>query len=112
MRPLTLTLTGFIGVRDGMKRDSVTLDLESLPNGLIALTGPNGAGKSTIMDNLHPYRIMPSHATKLSVEGFSYWDHPTVRRHSRSSNGSTAGFVTGRRSLSASRARLARPSIF
>ncbi|CAN7722796.1 nuclease SbcCD subunit C [Paraburkholderia hospita] len=75
MRPLTLTLTGFIGVRDGMKRESVTLDLESLPNGLIALTGPNGAGKSTIMDNLHPYRIMPSHATKLSVDGFSYWDH-------------------------------------
>ncbi len=75
MRPLTLTLAGFIGVRDGMKRDSVTLDLESVPTGLIALTGPNGAGKSTIMDNLHPYRIMPSRATKLSVDGFSYWDH-------------------------------------
>jgi exonuclease SbcC len=75
MRPLTLTLTGFIGVRDGMKRESVTLDLQTLPTGLIALTGPNGAGKSTIMDNLHPYRIMPSHATKLSVDGFSYWDH-------------------------------------
>ncbi len=75
MRPVTLTLSGFIGVRDGMKRDSMTIDLESLPNGLIALTGPNGAGKSTIMDNLHPYRIMPSHATKLSVDGFSYWDH-------------------------------------
>ena len=75
MRPLMLTLTGFIGVRDGMKRESLPLDLESLPNGLIALTGPNGAGKSTIMDNLHPYRIMPSHATKLSVDGFSYWDH-------------------------------------
>jgi exonuclease SbcC len=75
MRPLKLTLTGFIGVRDGMKRESVTLDLGSLPHGLIALTGPNGAGKSTIMDNMHPYRIMPSHATKLSVDGFSYWDH-------------------------------------
>lgn len=75
MRPLKLTLTGFIGVRDGMKRESVSLDLTSLPTGLIALTGPNGAGKSTIMDNLHPYRIMPSHASKLSVDGFSYWDH-------------------------------------
>ncbi|REE07223.1 exonuclease SbcC [Paraburkholderia sp. BL27I4N3] len=75
MRPLKLTLTGFIGVRDGMKRESVSLDLASLPAGLIALTGPNGAGKSTIMDNLHPYRIMPSRATKLSVDGFSYWDH-------------------------------------
>ncbi|MDQ7980295.1 SMC family ATPase [Paraburkholderia sp. SARCC-3016] len=75
MRPLKLTLEGFYGVRDGMKRDSVTLDLESLPGGLIALTGPNGAGKSTIMDNLHPYRIMPSRAAKLSVDAFSYWDH-------------------------------------
>ncbi|TDN59007.1 SMC family ATPase [Paraburkholderia sp. BL10I2N1] len=75
MRPLKLTLEGFTGVRDGMKRESVTLDLESLPAGLIALTGPNGAGKSTIIDNLHPYRIMPSRATKLSVDAFSYWDH-------------------------------------
>ncbi|MFM0608843.1 SMC family ATPase [Paraburkholderia sediminicola] len=75
MRPLKLTLEGFYGVRDGMKRDSLTLDLESLPTGLIALTGENGAGKSTIMDNLHPYRIMPSRATKLSVDAFSYWDN-------------------------------------
>lgn len=75
MRPLKLTLEGFYGVRDGMKRDSLTLELESLPTGLIALTGPNGAGKSTIMDNLHPYRIMPSRATKLSVDAFSYWDN-------------------------------------
>ncbi|KND58054.1 Exonuclease SbcC [Candidatus Burkholderia verschuerenii] len=75
MRPLKLTLEGFVGVRDGMKRDCVTLDLESLPDGLIALSGPNGAGKTTIMDNLHPYPIMPSRASKLSVDAFSYWDH-------------------------------------
>jgi len=75
MRPLKLTLEGFAGVRDGMKRDRITLDLESLPNGLVALTGPNGAGKTTLMDNLHPYRIMPSRAAKLSVDAFSYWDH-------------------------------------
>ncbi|MEI7298316.1 SMC family ATPase [Paraburkholderia sp. SIMBA_009] len=75
MRPLILTLEGFHGVRDGMRRESVTLDLETLPVGLIALKGPNGAGKSTLMDNLHPYRIMPSHAAKLSVDAFSYWDH-------------------------------------
>ncbi|HKR42438.1 MAG TPA: SMC family ATPase [Paraburkholderia sp.] len=75
MRPLILTLEGFIGVRDGMKRESVTLDLQALPMGLIALKGANGAGKSTLMDNLHPYRIMPSHAAKLSVDAFSYWDH-------------------------------------
>jgi DNA repair protein SbcC/Rad50 len=75
MRPLKLTLEGFYGVRDGMHRESLNLDLESLPEGLIALTGPNGAGKTTIMDNLHPYPIMPSHASKLSVDAFSYWDH-------------------------------------
>ncbi|MBR8191568.1 SMC family ATPase [Burkholderia vietnamiensis] len=75
MRPLKLVLEGFLGVRDGMKRERLELDLESLPTGLIALTGPNGAGKTTIMDNLHPYRIMPSRVAKLSVDAFSYWDH-------------------------------------
>ncbi|RZT29070.1 sbcc family protein [Cupriavidus agavae] len=75
MRPLKLTLTGFHGIRDGMHRDSVTLDLSTLPGGLIALVGPNGAGKTTIMDNLHPFPIMPSHASKMSADAFSYWDH-------------------------------------
>ncbi|QET04003.1 AAA family ATPase (plasmid) [Cupriavidus pauculus] len=75
MRPLKLTLAGFHGIRDGMHRDSVTVDLTTLPTGLIALVGPNGAGKTTIMDNLHPYPIMPSHASKMSVDAFSYWDH-------------------------------------
>ncbi|SDD58894.1 exonuclease SbcC [Cupriavidus sp. YR651] len=75
MRPLKLTLAGFFGIRDGMKRDSVTVDLTSLPKGLIAIVGPNGAGKTTIMDNLHPYPIMPSHAAKMSADAFSYWDH-------------------------------------
>lgn len=75
MRPLSLTIEGFHGVRDGMNRDSVTLDFESLPVGLIAIKGPNGAGKSTIIDCMQPYRIMPSRAAKLSVDAFSYWDH-------------------------------------
>lgn len=75
MRPLKLTLSGFHGVRDGMRRESVTLDLTDLPTGLIALVGPNGAGKTTLMDNLHPYPIMPSHAAKMSADAFSYWDH-------------------------------------
>ncbi|MBB3010089.1 AAA family ATPase [Cupriavidus alkaliphilus] len=75
MRPLKLTLAGFHGIRDGMHRDSVTVDLTDLPGGLIAIVGPNGAGKTTIMDNLHPYPIMPSHASKMSADAFSYWDH-------------------------------------
>ncbi|WP_227461519.1 SMC family ATPase [Cupriavidus pauculus] len=75
MRPLKLTLSGFHGIRDGMHRDSVTVNLSTLPGGLIALVGPNGAGKTTIMDNLHPFPIMPSHASKMSADAFSYWDH-------------------------------------
>ncbi|GAA0188864.1 MULTISPECIES: sbcc family protein [Cupriavidus] len=75
MRPLKLTLSGFHGIRDGMHRDSVTVDLSAVPGGLIALVGPNGAGKTTIMDNLHPFPIMPSHASKMSADAFSYWDH-------------------------------------
>jgi len=51
------------------------VDLTTLPTGLIAIVGPNGAGKTTIMDNLHPYPIMPSHAAKMSADAFSYWDH-------------------------------------
>lgn len=80
MRPLKLTLSGFRGVLDGMRRDSVTVDLRDLPNGLIAIMGPNGAGKTTIMDNLHPYLLMPSHASKMSADAFSYWDHLTGTR--------------------------------
>ncbi|MDO3615336.1 AAA family ATPase [Ralstonia pseudosolanacearum] len=80
MRPLKLTLSGFRGILDGMRRDSVTVDLRDLTNGLIAIVGPNGAGKTTIMDNLHPYLLMPSHASKMSADAFSYWDHLTGTR--------------------------------
>lgn len=74
MTPLRLTLRGFIGIRDGMGRDELTLDLESVKGALVAITGPNGTGKTTILDNLHPYRIMPSRATSYSVNAFSYWN--------------------------------------
>ncbi len=45
MRPLKLTLSGFHGVRDGMRRDSVTLDMAALPPGLIALVAPTGPAR-------------------------------------------------------------------
>lgn len=56
MQPLLLTLTGFCGIRDGLGRDRITLDLERLADGgaLVAIAGANGRGKSTVMDNLHP----------------------------------------------------------
>ncbi|MDP1080599.1 hypothetical protein Q6298_28205, partial [Klebsiella pneumoniae] len=55
-------------------------DLRELPTGLIAVMGPNGAGKTTILDNLHPYPLMPSHASTMSADAFSYWDHLTGTR--------------------------------
>ncbi len=77
MQPIKLTLKGFRGIRDGLGRDELSLDIESLAAGaqLIALVGPNGSGKTTIFDNAHPYRLMPSRATSASVGGFSYYEH-------------------------------------
>ena len=76
MRPTKLTLTGFAGIFAGRKRESITLELPSPDAGLlVALTGPNGAGKSTIMDNLHPYRIMPSRSGgSYSPAAFSFYE--------------------------------------
>lgn len=56
MFPLSLTLKGFRGIRDGLGLDVLTLDLERLAGdaALVALAGTNGRGKSTILDNLHP----------------------------------------------------------
>lgn len=77
MRPLKLTLEGFTGIRSGRGKESLTIDLTTIPANaqLVALVGPNGNGKTTILDNLHPYRVMPSRSTTLGPNGFSYWDH-------------------------------------
>ena len=32
-------------------------------------------GKSTLLENLHPYRLMPSYASEPRPTSFSYWDH-------------------------------------
>lgn len=65
MQPLKLELRGFSGIQSGRGKGNISLDFTGLKeqNEMVALVGPNGAGKTTIMDNLHPYRVMPSRAT-------------------------------------------------
>ena len=73
MNPLHLTLKGFKGIKAGLGRDEVHIDL-SIPGQLVAIAGPNGAGKTTVLDNLHPYRVMPSRASGYGPGNFSYFD--------------------------------------
>lgn len=77
MIPTKLRLKGFIGIKSGLGRDELVLDLATLTDGaqLVALVGPNGMGKSTILDNLHPFRLMPSRAGSYSPGSFSYYDN-------------------------------------
>ena len=65
MQPLSLTLKGFRGIRDGLGRDALSIDFEHLAGDaeLVALAGANGRGKTTVMDNMQPYLTMPSRAS-------------------------------------------------
>jgi exonuclease SbcC len=76
MQPCSLQLDGFTGIRSATGKESFFIDFQSVPKEakLIAFIGPNGAGKTTIMDNMHPYRVMPSRSSTLGPGGFSYWD--------------------------------------
>ncbi|HWY26050.1 MAG TPA: hypothetical protein VNX47_14085, partial [Nevskia sp.] len=56
MRPLHLHLRNFKGIKAGLNRDVLDLDLRDY-RGLVALMGPNGIGKTTVIDNLQPFRI-------------------------------------------------------
>lgn len=74
MKPNKLRLRGFSGIRAGLGIDDITIDFSVLPDGIIAFKAPNGKGKTTIMDNMHPYRIMPSKVKKYTPDSFSYYD--------------------------------------
>ena len=77
MQPLSLTLKGFRGIRDGLGLDVLTLDIERLADGaqLVAIAGENGRGKTTLMENLTPHLALPSRAAAAGPGGFSYYDH-------------------------------------
>lgn len=77
MKNVSIRLKGFRGFRTGLGMDEVFIDFTSLPDGLIAIVGANGMGKTTLLDNLHPYRIMPyklRESKEWSTGSFSYYD--------------------------------------
>lgn len=77
MQPLSLTLKGFRGIRDGLGRDELTLDFERLAGDaqLVAIVGGNGRGKSTLMECMTPFSTLPSRAAAAGPGGFSFYDH-------------------------------------
>jgi len=77
MRPLKIRLAGFAGIASGRAKEVVEIDFGAVDADaqIVALAGPNGAGKTTIMDNLHPYRVMPSRASSPTPGAFSFYDH-------------------------------------
>lgn len=78
MKPRKLKLAGFAGIASGQGKDEVYLDLTTIVPAeamIVAVAGPNGSGKTTLMDNLHPYRVMPSRSSTPTPTAFSYYDH-------------------------------------
>ena len=62
MTPLNLTITGAHGIRCGLGRDSLSMDLSQIPDDAltVAIRGENGAGKSTLLNlGLTPWREPP-----------------------------------------------------
>ncbi|ABM39602.1 coiled-coil domain-containing protein [Polaromonas naphthalenivorans] len=72
-----LMLEHFEGIERGRGKDRIEVDFTKVnPNAkLVALFGPNGSCKTTLMDNMHPYRVMPSRATSPTPTAFSYYLH-------------------------------------
>ncbi|MCR4314534.1 MAG: AAA family ATPase [Candidatus Uhrbacteria bacterium] len=68
-----MKLKGFKGIRSGSGKDELELDISEW-KGLVAVTGPNGSGKTTVLDNLHPYRVMPYRAGSYSPKAFSFYN--------------------------------------
>lgn len=74
MEPLTIELTGFKGIRSAYGVDKMSWDFRDIPDGRIAIVGPNGSAKSTLLQNLHPYLLMPDKVKSYSPKAFSYYN--------------------------------------
>jgi exonuclease SbcC len=76
MKPLKLRLKGFKGIKSGMGLDEVTIDFADMQPGITVFDAPNGSGKTTILDNLHPFRVMPYRAgNSYKPSAFSYYEN-------------------------------------
>lgn len=78
MRPIKLKLRGFKGIRSGVGKESISIDFTTavpISAKIVALKGPNGSGKTTVMDNIHPYRVMPSRAITPTPTSFSFYEN-------------------------------------
>jgi DNA repair protein SbcC/Rad50 len=77
MKPISLTLKGFRGIRDGLGRESIELDFAQLAGDaeLVAIVGSNGRGKTTIIDDMVLFTVMPSRTAADGMGSFSYYDH-------------------------------------
>lgn len=75
MQVIRLILEHFKGITSGRGKDRVEVDFSAVDPTvkLLALFGPNGSSKTTIMDNLHPYRVMPSRSSSPTPTSFSYY---------------------------------------
>lgn len=68
MTPLSFTLTGAHGIRAGLGRETLTIDLSEIPDEAltVAIRGDNGMGKSTILNlAMTPWREPPQVAGTL-----------------------------------------------
>lgn len=91
MTPLTTTLTGAIGIRAGLGRETVTLDLTGIPEDAVtvAMRGDNGSGKSTLLNlGMTPWREPPVQGAiydHFGPEGLRelIWTHGGERYRSR-----------------------------
>lgn len=54
MRYLSIILHGYVGIKNGLNLDEISIDLTKCKNRLVLLRGANGSGKSTLLNAINP----------------------------------------------------------